>query len=155
MLDAPDGSIPSHVVAERTMLTDSEMPTGCTACDCSICAGPRSPAADRAGATVTERLPPESPAAADKENTPPGKAVADGSPPAKPGFPTALSDEALTASPPAAIESSVVAVVGSTSCSPDKGASASGPAAGHTGDAAAEVKPAGSCDTSFAEPGFD
>ncbi len=98
---------------------------------------------DRAvAAQEREPSPPESPAAADKENTPPGKPVADGSPLAKPGSPSpAFNDGALTASPPAAVESSVVAVVGSTSCSPDKGGSASGPAASHMGGAAAEVKP--------------
>jgi len=98
--------------------------------------------ADRADAAeALEPSPPESPAVADKENTPPGKAVADGTSLAKPESPApAVEDGALPASPPAAVESSVVAVVGSTSCSPDKGGSASGPAGDRVGDAA-EVRP--------------
>ena len=93
-----------------------------------------------ASAQVHDPSPPESPTAADKENTPPGKHVGDGNAArVEPGSPPLTTKERLSASPPAILESSIVAVVGSTSCSPDKGASACGPAAAAHVGAAAEV----------------
>jgi hypothetical protein len=66
--------------------------------------------------------PPESLAAVDKENTPPGKHPDGVSPQLKAGSPAAGGGPAATA----AVDDAVADVVGSTSCSPDRGAPAGG-----------------------------
>ena len=67
-------------------------------------------------AVAGDPSPPESPAAADKENTPPGKRQVSGSPQGKEG---SLAAGGSTAAAIVA-QDATVAIVGSTSCSPEK-----------------------------------